>query len=119
MRILIVDDDAMVQQVCSGMLRVLNHTSIGVMDAVDAVQHLTSTPLEFDCVILDNGLPSLSGTELLSILREWKISIPVILISGGPQVHDEEFAGEPSRINFLAKPFTLADLKAAIERCQM
>lgn len=63
MRILVVDDDAMVQQVCQGMLRVLNHSLIVVGDATAAIEHLTDSSQPFDCLILDNGLPGLSGLE--------------------------------------------------------
>ena len=116
MRFLVVDDDAMVQQVCQGMLRALNHSSIAVSDAVDAVQHLTESSLKFDCIILDKGLPGLSGIELLGILEEWKISIPVILISGGPLVTEGDESADWAKFPFLAKPFTLSDLRSAIER---
>ena len=119
MHILVVEDDIMVQQVCQGMLRLLDHSSTGVSNAIDAVERLTATPQEFDLVILDNGLPGLSGMELFAILREWSISIPVILISGiPPQIDSVDPSEEPRHFQFLAKPFTIADLQSAIERSQ-
>ena len=119
MRILIVDDDEMVQQVCQGMLRALKHVSIVVSDASGAIQFLTESSEPFDCIILDNGLPGLSGLELLAVLRERNMQIPVILISGGPPISPPDDAGaDYSQFEFLAKPFTLSDLKAAIERSQ-
>lgn len=113
MNILVVDDDAMVQQVCQGMLRAMNHTAVAVDDAVDAAQHLAAELREFDLVILDNGLPGLTGMELLTVLREWNISIPVILISGARPIVEPD---ESSTYQFLAKPFTIAELASAIEQ---
>ena len=119
MHILVVEDDLMVQQVCQGMLRLLDHSSMAVSNAIDAVERLTATPQQFDLVILDNGLPGLSGMELFAILREWKISIPVILISGSrPLLEADELTEEFSHFQFLAKPFTISDLQLAIERSQ-
>ncbi len=119
MRILVVDDEKMVQHVCGSMLRALDHSSIVVSDATAAVQLLTDSSQSFDCIILDNGLPGLSGMELMAILREWNMPIPVILISGGPQIAQADgTASEPLQFEFLAKPFTLFDLKAALERIQ-
>lgn len=119
MRILIVDDDEMVQQVCEGMLRALNHSSVVVSDATAAIRFLTDASGPFDCIILDNGLPGLTGLELLAVLREQNMQISVILISGGPPIAQaDEAASECSQFEFLAKPFTLSDLKAAIERSQ-
>jgi DNA-binding NtrC family response regulator len=118
-KILVVDDDPMVQQVCQGMLRALNHSSIVVGDATTAIEHLTDSSQPFDCIILDNGLPRLSGMELLAVLREWNMSVPVILISGSsPIAQSNDVGTKPSQFEFLAKPFTLSDLKAAIERSQ-
>ena len=119
MHILVVEDDVMVQQVCQGMLRVLDHSSTVVNNAIEAIESLTATPQEFDLVILDNGLPGLSGMELFAILREWNISIPVILISGiRPQLEADGLIEELSHFEFLAKPFTIADLQSALQRSQ-
>lgn len=119
MHILVVEDDVMVQQVCQGMLRVLDHASTVVNNAIDAIESLTATPQEFDLVMLDNGLPGLSGMELFAILREWNISIPVILISGiRPQLEADGLIEELSHFEFLAKPFTIADLQSALQRSQ-
>lgn len=118
MRILVVDDDEMVQQVCEGMLHALNHLSMVVSDATVAIQCLTESLEPFDCIILDNGLPGLSGLELLAVLRERNTNIPVILISGGPPIAQPDEASVESLFQFLAKPFTLQDLKAAIDRSQ-
>jgi DNA-binding NtrC family response regulator len=118
-RILVVDDDEMVQQVCQGMLRALNHQSIVVSDATAAIQLLTESSEPFDCIILDNGLPGLSGLELLAVLRARNMNVRVILISGGPPIAQaDEAAADCSQFEFLAKPFTLSDLSAAIERSQ-
>lgn len=115
MNILVVDDDATVLQVCQGMLRAMNHTTVGANDAVDAVEYLTATLQELDLVILDHGLPGLTGMELLTVLREWNMSIPVILISGARPNADPD---ESLTYQFLAKPFTMAELARAIEQSQ-
>ena len=117
MRILVVEDDLMVQQVCQGLLHLLAHSSTVVSNAVDAVAHLTATPQQFDLVILDNGLKGLSGMELAAMLRKWNILIPVILISGSrPLMEADGINEKSSHFQFVAKPFTFADLKSAIER---
>ena len=119
MYILVVEDDLMVQQVCQGMLRLLGHSSTAVSTSIDAVEQLTATPQQFDIVILDNCLPGLSGMELFTILREWNMSIPVILISGiQPQSDGDGLIEGSLQFQFLAKPFTIAALQSAIERTQ-
>jgi DNA-binding NtrC family response regulator len=118
-RILVVDDDVKLQQACQGMLRLLNHSSIGVRNAVDAINRLTDTPPQFDLVILENGLPELSGMELFGVLREWDLEIPVILISESrPHPEIEALMEVFSKVEFLPKPFSIDTLRAAIERSQ-
>jgi DNA-binding NtrC family response regulator len=119
MNVLIVDDDVKTQHTCQEMLRLLEHSSIGVQNAVDAMKRLTAIEPQFDLVILDNGLPELSGMELFNILREWNLPIPVILISESrPHPEFEAVLEGFSRIQFLQKPLTLPALKSAIERSQ-
>ena len=119
LNILVVDDEVMVQQVCQGMLKALDHVSIGVSNAIDAVERLTERPQKFDLVILDNGLPGLSGIELYAILREWNMPIPVILISGRiHQPDSSELVNGTTGFQFLAKPFTIAELQTVIDQSQ-
>ena len=117
MNILVVDDDEMVLQVCRGMLSQLQHTCVCVSNAVEAIELLTSSTELFDIIILDNLLPQLSGMDLFAILREWNISIPVILVSGmTPRAEVTGLTEHSFRFQFLAKPFSIAALGSAIEK---
>ena len=117
LNILVVDDDEMVLQVCRGMLSQLQHTCVCVSNAVEAIELLTSSTELFDMIILDNLLPQLSGMDLLAILREWNISIPVILVSGmTPRAEVTGITEHSFRFRFLAKPFSIAALGSAIEK---
>lgn len=119
MKILVVDQDVKVQLTCQGMLQQLGHSSIGVQNAVDAIKRLTEIPLEFDLVMLATGLPELSGMEFFNILREWNLSLPVILISADhPNPEFEALLEVFSRIQLLPMPFTPETLRSAIERSQ-
>lgn len=117
MNILVVDDDEMVLQVCRGMLNQLEHSCKCVNNALAAVELLTSSRESFDLIILDNLLPQLSGLELFTILREWSIATPVILVSGmTPRAEVAELAGQSVKFQFLAKPFTMAGLDSVIRK---
>ena len=117
LNILVVDDDEMVLQVCRGMLSQLQHTCVCVSNAVEAIELLTSSTELFDIIILDNLLPQLSGMDLFAILREWNISIPVILVSGmTPRAEVTGLAEHSFRFQFLAKPFSIAALGSAIKK---
>ena len=68
-------------------------------------------------IILDNLLPQLSGMDLFAILREWNISIPVILVSGmTPRAEVTSLTEHSFRFQFLAKPFSIVALESAIKK---
>ncbi len=117
MNILVVDDDEMVLKVCRGMLSQLEHSCVCVNSAVQAIEVLTASTESFNLIILDNLLPQLSGMEMFAILREWKFSIPVILVSGMmPSFEMCEPGEQHPAFHFLGKPFTIAQLEAAIRK---
>ena len=79
MRLLIVEDDAML---ADGLARSLRQSGYAV-DWVDsaeraqlAVEHET-----FDLVVLDVGLPGIDGFELLRRLRRAEQYVPVIVVT--------------------------------------
>jgi two-component system response regulator FixJ len=73
-----------------------------------------------NCVITDVRMPGMSGIDLLKRLREMKIDVPVIVITGHGDVPLAVEAMKIGAIDFLEKPFDdevlLASVKAAIER---
>ena len=75
---------------------------------------------KLNCVITDVRMPGMSGIDLLKRLREMKIDVPVIVITGHGDVPLAVEAMKIGAIDFLEKPFDdevlLASVKAAIER---
>lgn len=66
------------------------------------------------CLILDLHLPVLGGLELMRILRERKITLPVVFITGGSDVKMRARALDAGAVAFLEKPLTEAPLVSAI-----
>ena len=87
-KILIVEDDFVTRQVIHQLLEKENVT---IMDAGNGSQALFAIRNEnFDCVILDLGLPDFSGKELLLKLKAEKIRIPNTIIYTGREINREE-----------------------------
>ncbi|AVX06057.1 transcriptional regulatory protein (plasmid) [Maritalea myrionectae] len=69
----------------------------------------------FDLVILDINLPRMSGIEILSKLREQRLSIPVIVLTARSQVSDRIDLLDIGADDYLTKPFEFGELAA---RCR-
>jgi len=112
MRILLVEDDISLGETIQAWLRLDQH-------AVDWVQRGDSadTALKthhYDCVLLDRGLPGLSGDDLLARLRKAGNGVPVILITAFNALADRVEGLDLGADDYLVKPFELEEMSARI-----
>ena len=71
-----------------------------------------------DLVILDLMLPDISGLEILTAMRAERAlrAVPVLMLTAKGQVRDREAAEKAGASLFMAKPFSNADLVAAVRQ---
>jgi CheY-like chemotaxis protein/signal transduction histidine kinase/CHASE3 domain sensor protein len=87
-RLLIVDDDAHSRTAVHTMLR-SDHVQIDEAgSAEDALEKITRTG--YDCIVLDLGLPGMSGLELLEQLAETATGVPPVVVYSGRELSREE-----------------------------
>jgi DNA-binding response OmpR family regulator len=67
-----------------------------------------------DAVVLDLMLPGRSGMEVLAALREAKPELPVIVLTARGEVEDRVAGLDAGAVDYLVKPFSLAELSARI-----
>jgi two-component system, LuxR family, response regulator FixJ len=114
----IVDDDDALRE---SLAFLLGTARINVATHASASAFMEAIPgAKLSCVITDVRMPGMSGVDLLKRLREMKIEVPVIVITGHGDVPLAVEAMKVGAIDFLEKPFDdevlLASVKAAIER---
>lgn len=68
----------------------------------------------FDLVVLDLMLPGRDGLEVLQALRVAKPGLPVIVLTAKGEVEDRVAGLEAGAVDYLVKPFSLAELVARI-----
>jgi FixJ family two-component response regulator len=71
---------------------------------------------QYDCLIVDAGLPGLSGLELIELLRKRAYSKPAILISSMSQPRLDERMKMATTTELLAKPIEPATLLLALRK---
>lgn len=112
MRILLVEDDNLLGSgVCAGLRRENN-----VIDWVKNGETALSATLEtqYDCMILDIGLPKMSGLEVLKAMREASNTTPVLLLTALDDLSDRVQGLDAGADDYLVKPFDFAELCARL-----
>jgi DNA-binding response OmpR family regulator len=67
-----------------------------------------------DVLLLDLGLPDIDGLEVLRVLRDRGMVLPVIVITGRSDPRDRAVALSLGVVAYLTKPFAWADLLGAV-----
>ncbi len=112
-RVLVVDDDDLVRRATQ---RLLGNTR-DVVIAADADAALAAFRQgSFDCVISDVRMPGLSGIDLLREVRRSDLDVPVILMTGAPELDTAAAAVELGAFRYLLKPVDADALTAAVDR---
>lgn len=99
----VVDDDEAMRDSMAFLLRAENFQ---VQTYADAADFLTALPqIKVGCVVTDVRMPGMSGIELLQRLRELKVSLPVIVVTGHGDVPLAVEAMKTGALDFIEKPF--------------
>src|ERR1700754_3170528 len=112
MRLLLVEDDAMIGEALRTGLRRDGFAVDWVRDGDSAEQVLRTEP--FDLVLLDLGLPRKDGLQLLKSLRARNEMLPVLIITARDAVSDRVQGLDAGADDYLVKPFDLDELAARI-----
>ncbi|MDN4054721.1 response regulator transcription factor [Massilia sp. YIM B02763] len=112
MRILLVEDDLSLGETILDWLRLDQHAVDWVRRGDSAETALLAH--RYDCVLLDRGLPGLSGDALLAALRARGNRVPVILITAFDALADRVEGLDLGADDYLVKPFELEEMSARI-----
>ncbi len=115
LKVLLVDDDDLVQRSVQALLEVMGHTAVtAVLSGEDALAVLEAG-LEPDLVILDMNMPGLGGTGTLPRLRALRPAVPVLLSTGRTDQTALTLASAHPGVTLLSKPFGLRELQSHLE----
>lgn len=112
MRILLAEDDSSLGDTIQSWL----HMDGYVVDWVKKGSY-AETALqghEYACILLDRGLPELSGDQILKAIRQKNNGIPVLMITARDSIQDRVEGLDLGADDYLVKPFDLEELSARI-----
>ncbi len=112
MRLLLVEDDELLGDAVKAGLTQFGYTVDWLKDGKTARAAIKSD--SFELIILDLGLPKLSGLSLLQSIRQEGDTTPVIILTARETVDDRIKGLDSGADDYLTKPFDLNELSARI-----
>ena len=113
--ILLVEDEEGLRSLNARGLRSRGYTVIEAGNGVEALEALEEQNGVIDLVVSDVVMPEMDGPTLLKSMRERNPKLKIIFVSGYAEDAFEKSLPENQQFAFLAKPFTLSQLVAAVK----
>lgn len=111
MKILIIEDDSILAATLQESLRA-QYSVDTASTSQQGIQRLRV--LSYDLIILDLGLPDLSGTETCQQIRHMGVNTPILILTGQLETKDKVDALDSGADDYLTKPFSFEELSARI-----
>jgi EAL domain-containing protein (putative c-di-GMP-specific phosphodiesterase class I) len=113
-RVLLAEDDEQVRRPLGRSLSSDGHDVVTVENGRQALALLRETP--FDVIVSDIAMPEMDGIQLLRAIREQDSDVPVVLVTGAPDVATAMQAVRLGALLYLTKPVDLEEIKRVVAR---
>jgi serine/threonine protein kinase len=113
-RVLVVDDNDELRRGFRRILRAAGHEVVEASNGREATELAVAG--RFDAVLSDVRMPDMDGVELLRRLHEGDPDLPVLLISGDPDLSSALKAVEYGALEYLTKPIDRDQVQASVAR---
>ena len=111
MRVLIVDDEAMIREVLREYVEFEGNEAFEAEDGMEAVRLCREN--DYDIILMDVMMPHLDGFSAVKEIKKSK-DIPVIMLSARGEEYDKLFAFELGVDDYVTKPFSPKEVMARI-----
>jgi DNA-binding response OmpR family regulator len=112
MRVLVVEDDAVIASQIEAALVADGHSVVVASDGVAALD--VAYPDAFALIVLDLMLPKKNGFEVCRILRTEGQTVPILMLTARDEIEDKVRGLEEGADDYLAKPFDVRELMARV-----
>jgi DNA-binding response OmpR family regulator len=113
LKILTVEDEIELSASISAYLKLNGYICEVANDLMQAQDKLASS--EYDCVLIDLGLPDGNGLDLIRMIKHEKSEAGILIISAKNSLEDKILGLEIGADDYLSKPFHLSELNARIK----
>jgi DNA-binding response OmpR family regulator len=114
MRILVVEDDPRIVSFVQKGLADEGYQSTAAYDGDQAMREVSRGLTEYDVVLLDLGLPGISGDDVLAAIRRRAPHVPVIVLTARAELVDKVRGLDQGAADYVTKPFSFEELLARL-----
>jgi len=115
-RVLLVDDEPIIRDVGSRMLRHLGYQVVTASDGQGAIDYFREFHDEIDLVIMDLVMPAMNGRDCFRALKRIDPEVKAVLSSGFGLNGEVQETIDEGMLGFVQKPYHLAELSLAVAR---
>jgi two-component system KDP operon response regulator KdpE len=110
-RILIIDDEPQIRKLLKVTMQAHHFEIFEAAAGEEGI--MQATIVHPDLIVLDLGLPDLSGMDVLQRIREWS-NVPIIVLTAKDREEDKIAALDSGADDYVTKPFGMGELVARI-----
>lgn len=114
MKILLIEDEQKMAEVIKQGLELESYIVDIIADGKKAMTRISLHRNDYDLLILDLNLPSMTGAEICTEMREKDITIPVLILTAQAETDMKVKLLMSGADDYLAKPFSFAELNARV-----
>ena len=111
-RVLLVDDSGTLRRLTAMQLTDAGFVVETASSGADAIALIRKDPNGLDVLVTDYAMPMMTGVELISAARQYRPSLPAVIITGYAEL--DAIKSRPQDVAVLAKPFTIEGLLDAL-----
>jgi DNA-binding response OmpR family regulator len=113
MHLLVIEDDRRLARLLKRLLEDDRHVVESATDGTTGLEIAEDAP-GIECVILDIGLPDISGLDVARRLRAQGLEVPIIMLTARDTVGDRVTGLDAGADDYLVKPFAFEELSARL-----
>ena len=107
--ILVIDDEPRIVEILDGFLTLQGFEVRKAYDGKEGLDILRKTK-PVDLIILDEKMPGMGGADFLKGMKELKIDIPVVILTGSVAISQLNHSSKKAYDHILVKPVRLSEL---------